>query len=172
MQIILPPGLNLESRPAYAVSAPTGRRIVAAGGAARPPCGPTRNPWKEGEEIVSHPFFLFAPAGRRGLGSDESTSVPGDYPQTPRGCIAPTLRSFRPGGAKGFLGSDERTPVSGDSSAPRGGCVERRSFPRVAHRPPCSGRCSTRGYTPPPRRGEKRQPQVRDSRPAAMWRTQ
>jgi hypothetical protein len=33
-----------------------------------------------------------------------------------------------------------------------GGCIERRTLPRVAHRPPC-GRCSTRGYSPPPRWG-------------------
>ena len=50
----------VQSRLAYAVSAPTGRRVVAAGGAARPQCGPTRNPWK-----VDIPYHLFAPAGRR-----------------------------------------------------------------------------------------------------------
>jgi len=42
-----------------AVSAPTGRRSVATGGAARPHGGPTRNPWK-----VDIPYHLFAPAGR------------------------------------------------------------------------------------------------------------
>jgi hypothetical protein len=50
---------------AYAVSAPTGLWNVATGGAARPCCGPTRNPWKANEERVSHSFFLFAPEGRR-----------------------------------------------------------------------------------------------------------
>jgi len=39
---------------------------------------------------------------------------------------------------------------------PRGGWVETRTFPRVPHRPLTSGRCFTRGYSPPPRWGEKR----------------
>jgi hypothetical protein len=41
-------------------TAPPGRPSVAAGAAARPLCGPTRNPWK-----VDRPDPLFAPAGRR-----------------------------------------------------------------------------------------------------------
>jgi hypothetical protein len=43
---------------------PTGRRGVAAGGAARPHGGPTRNPWKE-ETRRPRFFVIFAPAGRR-----------------------------------------------------------------------------------------------------------
>ena len=49
----------------FAVSAPSGRRNVAAGGAARPPCGPTRNPWKADERESFLPYSFFAPAGRR-----------------------------------------------------------------------------------------------------------
>ena len=33
------------------VVAPTGRRSIATGGAARPQCGPTRNPWKAYEYV-------------------------------------------------------------------------------------------------------------------------
>jgi len=48
------------------VSAPTGRQIVAAGGAARPHGGPTRNPWKADEGKAVGVFSpLLAPAGRR-----------------------------------------------------------------------------------------------------------
>jgi hypothetical protein len=39
---------------------------------------------------------------------------------------------------------------------PGGGWVETRTFPRVPHRPLTSGRCFTRGYSPPPRWGEER----------------
>jgi hypothetical protein len=37
----------------------------------------------------------------------------------------------------------------------RGGYINKQSLPRVAHRPQCSGRCSTRGYIPRPRWGRK-----------------
>jgi hypothetical protein len=107
----------VQSPAAHAVSAPTGRWVVAAGGAARPRCGPTRNPWKTD---IPHP--LFAPEGRRRfLGRRKDA------------CARRFLRPWR------------------------GGCVKPRTFPRVAHRPPHGGRCSTRGYSPPPRRGEERQ---------------
>jgi len=58
--------------------APTGRWIVAAGEAARPQGGPTRNPWKAYEEERSDAFFRSSP--RRGEGdfwADERTPVPG-----------------------------------------------------------------------------------------------
>ena len=116
---------DLEFRPTYAVSAPTGRRNVAAGGASQPQCGPTRNPWKEGGSLSS---------------------------------------SFRPGGAKEILGPPKGRLCPALPPPPRGGYVETRTLPRVAHRPLCSGRCSTRGYNPPPRWGEKKQFQVSGSK--------
>jgi len=61
----------------------TGRRVVATGGAARPQCGRTRNPWKADEEKGVGVFFpFFAPAGRRRFLSeaDERTLMRGDSP--------------------------------------------------------------------------------------------
>jgi len=122
--------------------APTGRRRVATGGAARPRGGPTRNPWKADEENRSRFFSFFAPAGRRRL-VERRTDNDARH-------LFPDTHAH---------GSAAR---SGDSSAPLGrtqrktnwsrGCEP---FPRVAHRPQNSGRCFTRGYTPWPRWGRR-----------------
>ena len=63
--------------------APTGRRDVATGGAARPRSGPMRNPWKA-DEGKGSPALLFPFSPRRGEGdsrSDERTPRPGTYTQ-------------------------------------------------------------------------------------------
>jgi hypothetical protein len=70
-------------------------------------------------------------------------------------CSAPTLSSL--------MSSTCSTHPSHAQTFPpprRGGCVETRTLPRVAHRPLCSGRCFTRGHSPPPRWGEKRRLQI------------
>jgi hypothetical protein len=64
---------------------------------------------------------------------------------------------LRPSGAKEILGPTKGRLGPAIPPPPRGGCVETRTFPRVPHRPLCSGRCFTRGYSPPPRWGEERQ---------------
>ena len=74
-----------------------------------------------------------------------------------------SLSVFRPGGAK------ELSPTVGVPPPLRGECVETRSPPRVAHRPLCSGRCFTRGYTPPPRWGEERQLQSLPAVAGPQW---
>jgi hypothetical protein len=57
--------------------APTGRRIVAAGGATRPHSGPTRNPWKPGSLI------LFSPRRVEGCWRMSETSADAPRPQLP-----------------------------------------------------------------------------------------
>jgi len=63
----------------FAVFAPTGRRNVAAGGAARSLRDPTRNPWKADEQKESIVFFsFFRPGGAKEIfRADERTPVPG-----------------------------------------------------------------------------------------------
>jgi len=106
----------------FAVSAPTGRRIVATGGAARSLRDPTRNPWKADDGKGSRQFRQFR-------------SVPVTYTVTPRcwsrawpagglqasraifhvGVPVPTgVRRFRPNGAaecsRGWSGAVPQGP--------------------------------------------------------------
>jgi len=50
----------------------------------------------------------------------------------------------------------EFVKAAGLAPPPLGGWVETRTVPRVPHRPLTSGRCLTRGHSPPARRGEQR----------------
>jgi len=167
------------------LAAPTGRRVVATGGAARPQCGPTRNPWKadEGKGVGVFPPF-FAPAGRRGFlgrrkdayarcflrpfGADvlKHDSTHGlrtaRRAAARRGTRGKRMREkgsgffppfFAPAGRRRFLGRRKDACARPFLRPWRGGCVITRSRPRVAHRPPCGGRCFTRGHSPPPRWG-------------------
>ena len=81
-----------------AVSAPTGRRIVAAGGAARPHGGPTRNPWKADEgKGVGVLFFLFRPGGAKEIfGATKGRLCPALTPRLRVVAQATTLRCYSP----------------------------------------------------------------------------
>jgi len=84
------------------VVAPTGRKGVATGGAARPQCGSTRNPWKAYEYVGRDEIPASLPRRRN--------NMPGFHPG---------LRCSPQRGEGGF-GADERAHVPGDSSAPSG----------------------------------------------------
>lgn len=108
------------------IFAPTGRRAVATGGVRRRRTEPV--------ETGSHSFSL-APEGRR-------IRAVSRYARD-----AWNMLLDPPAAHAVFSGVKLPPPL-------RGGTAETPTSPRVALRPPVGGWCYTRGYTPPPLRGE------------------
>ena len=130
----------------FAVSAPTGRRNVATGGAARPHGGPTRNPWKadegKGVEVL---FFFFRPGGAKEIFWADETSANAPRPQLP-----PHPRPRARGGGRGEMGHAAARPAIPPPL--QGGCVKTRTLHGL--RDAESGVAPPGAYNPPPRWGE------------------